>query len=208
MYKKISKILGVAIILAGLAGLAFGDDTTTKLISASISAEDGLEVTISKINANGTGDPSDDTWIPGNQSSMAFGALTFNPTYSIFMASHYFAIDVGVNSNTANWTLSHTISSISNGAGSNLDSNVNVTFVQQLDSLTEGWKNGYSFADSNGKAYNKATITGGSGGWLRIYYGIATGDLVYHDNTGVSVITMEKPSGSYSGSITLTLTAS
>lgn len=205
MYKKISKILGVAIILAGLAGLAFGNDTTTKLISASISAQDGLDVTISKINANGTGDPSDDTWIPGNQSSMAFGALTFNPTHSIFMASHYFAVDVGVNSNTANWTLSHTTSSIGNGAGSNLDSNVNTTFVKQLDSLTTGWENKYSFANSNGIAYNKTQL---SGGWLRIYYGIATGDPAYPDNTGVSVITMEKSAGSYSGTITLTLTTS
>lgn len=199
MYKKISKILGVAIILAGLAGLAFGDDTTTKLISAEILAENVLEVTTSKINA------SNDEWIPGNQSSMAFGALTFNPTYSIFMASHYFAIDVRAEANTGDWTLRHTISSISNGAGSNLDSNINTIFVKQLTSLTTAWKYGYSFAGSNGIAYNKADL---SGGWLRIYYGIETGDPTDNPNTTATSITMEKPAGSYNGSITLTLTAS
>ena len=59
-----------------------------------------------------------------------------------------------------------------------------------------------TYANSNSKAYNKAYL---AGGWLRIYYGIATGKVA-DDATGASPITNLKAYGQYSGQVTITLT--
>ena len=201
MYKKISKILGVAIILAGFAMSAFSESTISKYITATVPAESGFGVTITQV-------PADDDWdnaslVTGN--TMSFGTLTHNTEHNIFTASHYFAIDVTAYNTGGNFSIAHSTSTITNTTtndGSNLDNNVNVTFVQQLDSLTEGWKNKYSFANS-GRTYTKTENL--PEGWLRIYYGIATeSDSIL----GTDPIGTDKAAGDYRGSIILTFTTS
>lgn len=207
MCKKISKILGVAIIMASLTGLAFGADPVTRTISATIPVENGFDVTISKIDPLGTGNPIDDVWVSDNETSIHFDTLTYSNEHHIFLADYYFAIDLGVRYNGGNnWTISHARTSFL-GATANLDNNVNVSFVKvvrvNLDDV-ETSLGKFSYDNSN-QTYTKANL---SGGWLRIYYGIGCGDLNFPDNPGVDPINTEKPAGTYSGEITLTLTVS
>jgi hypothetical protein len=60
----------------------------------------------------------------------------------------------------------------------------------------------FSFANSNSKAFTKAQL---AGGWLRIYYGIGTGEAG-KDAAGVTPIGLDTPAGTYAGSVTITLT--
>jgi hypothetical protein len=60
-----------------------------------------------------------------------------------------------------------------------------------------------SYGNSNNVAYTKAQL---SGGWLRIYYGVGTGDPADPDAPGVTPIGLDTAAGTYNGSITITLT--
>jgi hypothetical protein len=112
----------------------------------------------------------------------------------------YYAVDVYVQDNTGQtWTLTHTRQSLKSGTNT-LDNNVNVTFAKQ------GSESGVdlskvSFANSNNKAYTKTDL--GTGNHLRIYYGLATGSK---DAPGASPIGINQPAGTYTGSVTITLT--
>ena len=175
---------------------------TTVTVSASVPSQTGMSVAISKVpvDANGT----EGTWITG-QTAIAFGTLTWNPTNHIFLPDGYFAVDIGVNDNSGySWTINHSHVSLA-GNGSNLDSKVNVSFNAQTDG-THGTQLDYvSFANSN-KSYPKSKfVSGSTSGWLRIYYGIATGSLTKPDATGVTPVGTDTPSGTYNGSVTITL---
>ncbi len=148
-----------------------------------------LKVAITKINNS--------SW--EETSEINFGKLTYDETYRIFRAGYYFAVDVGVISNDENWVITHTVTPITNGIDT-LDNNINVVFVKCSPSK-EVEINKCSFRNSNSFSLNKLQL---QGGWLRIYYGIATGSG--EDATGVTPITMDKTGGTYSGTITITLT--
>ena len=82
---------------------------------------------------------------------------------------------------------------------------MNVTFVQQTPDPNNASTLQYiSYASSNNVSYTKTQI--GTGNWLRIYYGIGTGDPLKPDATGVTPIGADKPAGTYTGSVTITLT--
>jgi len=110
----------------------------------------------------------------------------------------YYVLDVSVDSNASSWTLTHTRTSLASGSNT-LDDNVNVTFYNKTGSSTEALLQKVSFDNSNNVAYTNSTLTNK---WLRIYYGIATGS---DDATGVSIIGSSAAAGTYTGSVTLTL---
>ena len=131
-------------------------------------------------------------------SEINFGRLVYDKIHHIFRANCFYAVDVLVLSNLENWTLTHTTSSVTNGID-NLDNNINVVFVKcTKDSEVE--LNKCSFKNSNSFSVTKTQL---GKSWLRIYYGIATGA---GDADDVEVITMNKSPGTYTGTITLTLT--
>ncbi len=209
-----NKLLTTVICLAvmGLIAMpistAHARITTQSLtVSATVSTiTDGLSLGLSKV-VPGVGG-AQDTWtvIPVS-SGMAFGTLTLDPTYKVFKAANYFALDVGVldNSGTA-WTITHAIQSVKKDLTNNLDSNINVTFDKQLTSTTANNLSKNTFATSANKSFTKAQL---DGGWLRIYYGIATGNTDPAngtvDNPGALPITLNKAAGTYTGSVTITL---
>ncbi|MCQ9208197.1 MAG: hypothetical protein NG712_02330 [Omnitrophica bacterium] len=163
-------------------------------VTATIATMSELDVTVSRIIG--------DTWTP-DLSSLDFGTLEWDDTDSIFRSQggRYYAVDAGVVDNTGSWTITHTSSSITNGTD-NLDNNINVVFIDEFGNAGDAdILDKLSYADANGQSYTKADFT--SGRWLRIYYGLATGE---NDATGVEVIGVEKSTGTYTGSITLTLT--
>ena len=187
--------VSIAMVL-GLSCVCFAQSTTTLPaipVKAQILSSNGISVTISKVTSSG--------FVP--DTSIDFGQLTLDTTNHIFICSWYYALDVTVNSNSSNWTITHAANSVS-GAGTDLNSNINVTFIRQLTSNTSAdLTNGkVSYLNSNGKSYSKTDFPTG---WLRIYYGIATASS---DNTGVSVIGATKPAGTYTGSVVLSLTTS
>ena len=203
--KKTILLMLVIFVLA--VGSCYAANTQTINVTATVAAvANGLNVGISKIDSRGTCVATDDGWTSG-QANIAFGTLAWDPANSIFLNNYYYAVDVGVVDNSgAAWTITHTRGDFKNtGNTANLNNNVNVTFMKQTDATTGTQLSKVSYASSNNVAYTKAQL---SGGWLRVYYGIATGDVRAGctDAGGVEPIALDKPAGAYSGTVTLTLT--
>ena len=193
--RVMSKVVLAAIfILWSGASLCLAAATATRNVRATVpTMNQSLTLTVSRITP---GTP--DVWVPATE--VDFGTLTHDATNHIFRAAAFYAIDVGVVDNTNAWTLSHARTSLKMDATNNLDDNVNVAFVKQTSGTAGAELSKFSFNNSNGKSFTKAQL---DGGWLRIYYGVATGS---GDATGVVPVPEIKPSGSYQGTITLTLT--
>jgi len=186
------KVIGLSLIIISFTFICRAESfSKTVNITATIPSMNGLSVGISKIDAD-TG-----KWYP-NQSSIDFGILHFDDTYKIFRADCYYAVDVGVDTNAASWTIEHNAGTITDGKGHYLDDNINVTFMQQLDDTNANELGRYKYSNST-RSFVKSQI---SPGWLRIYYGVATGN----PDDPAEVITMSKPAGTYTGTITITLT--
>lgn len=172
------------------AGPTEPGDPQNIIIRAEIPAINILKVDISKIN--------DEHW--HEASNLAFGTLAYDEQFHIFRANSYYAVDVGIIANEPGWVVTHTTTPVSNGADT-LDNNINAVFMRLSQGSGEEIGN-FSFQDSNGISYNYTTIDS-TQNWLRIYYGIASGN---GDAPGVEPITISKAPGTYTGSITITLT--
>ncbi|MEW6101612.1 MAG: hypothetical protein AB1481_04900 [Candidatus Omnitrophota bacterium] len=214
MKKNILWTLIALLLVITPISLCFAANPTIVQITASIPlATGGLNAEVSKIVVNDPVDPADDDWSPAT--TLNFGTLQFDDVDFVFRPADpafYFAIDLGVIDNSGNpWTLTHTRTSVRNTAGTaNLDDNINVSFVKQLDDVTATDLLKVSYNNSNSRVITKAQLTGG---WLRIYYGLGTGntdhpELGTIDNPGVLPITLDKPAGTYSGQVTITLASS
>ncbi len=138
-------------------------------------------------------------WSPAT--SIDFANLVFDTQNNIFMGSCYYAVEVGITSNAANWQVKHETTSIVNGA-EKLDENINVTFMKQINDKTAAELLKVNFAESNGTVFSKSQLTGG---WLRIYYGIATGE-VGKDAPNAKPVGPLKTVGNYQGTVKITLT--
>jgi hypothetical protein len=182
-------ILGVFLAVAFCAVNAFAATSQTVNVSATVPTTNGLSISIHKIVGS--------TW--SDASAISFGTLVWNSTNSMFLPAdgEYYALDVNVTNNSSSWTVTHTRNSLASGSN-NMDNNVNVTFVKATDT-DESQLQKVSFNNSQGVAYAKSAL---SGGWLRIYYGIATGS---GDASGVSILGASTVAGTYTGSVTLTL---
>lgn len=181
-------------LLLGLASMGLAADTKNVDVTAYVPQQNGLTVTVSKVIGT--------TF--STATTIGFGNLVFDTVNKIFTTSDasYYAVDVGCNSNAADWTIMHTVTSLANGT-SNLDYNVNVTFMKQTSS-TVGAQIGsiLSYAGSNNRAFTKTQM---AGGWLRVYYGLGTG-VVGKDAADVTPVPATKTFGNYAGRVTFTLT--
>ncbi len=196
-------LAGLVVFSLLMAGLCFAESyEKTIVIRAHITPVEGMDVTISKITPGDNGDVWEDA------SEIDFGDLQLNEENMIMLPQCYYAVDVGVLSNSEDWSIKHEAGPIA--GPDTLDDNVNVTFVKQTatgSSLVGPGK--VTYGESNGVVISKEDL---EGGWLRIYYGIATGNTDpangETDAPNAKPITLEKPSGYYVGTITLTLTTS
>jgi hypothetical protein len=192
MFKKVMAV--IAVLVLGLS--SFGIAATDIRIAASIGDTHSMAVALNKVVGS--------VWTPITNLlglGMDFGALTKGAD-NVFRSDTYFVMDAPVTSNHPTWTITHTRSNFQRDAANNLNDNVNVKFVK-VDNTTNAetqLSSGYvSYANSNSKVYSNTDLTNAR---LRIYYAIASGS---GDATGVSVITTAKASGSYAGTVTLTL---
>ena len=189
------KTIGLLVLTFILASVCFAQDAVLEnvVVAAVIPQQSSLSVTVSKVTGT--------TWTP--VSSLEFGNLNYDEANGIFTSDSYFVVDVGILANSPSWSVKFDATSITNGSV-NLDNNVNVTFMKQVTSTDPGERIAYlSYADSKGKSFVKNAI---SPGWLRIYFGIATGDPANPDAPGVSLLTVGTYTvGNYNGNINVTL---
>lgn len=191
--KRVFFILLLFAVVLCFTGRSFCAEASSVDIVSYIPLQSSLTVNISKVENN--------TWTP--VSNLEFGNLIYDETNKIFTASAYFAVDVEILANTSTWSVVHNCTSISNGVD-NLDNNINVSFVHQKDKDTGEVIEKLSYALSNGKSFPKSKFS--SGGWLRVYYGLATGEAG-KDASGVTPIVTTNSTGAYKGNIDLTLTS-
>lgn len=192
------KILITIVTLMFVGGLvSFGFAATNIRINASIGETHQMNVTLNKVVDGGWTTISD---LVGE--GMDFGSL-IKSAENIFKSNAYFVVDAPVTSNKTGWTITHTTADFKKDATNNLNNNTNVKFIKVNNTTSAETliaSAGYvSYTTSNGKIINEADLTGGR---LRIYYSIASGS---GDATGVSTITTSKPTGTYTGTVTLTL---
>lgn len=187
---KISVCLVLTLALTSVCFAA----TESKVIDvkAYVPQQSGLVVSVSKVVGS--------TWTTG-QTNMDFGSLVFDLQNNIFVGTSYYAVDIGVNSNAASWQIKHETTPIANGADT-LDENINVTFMKQLDKTNAEEILKVNYSESNGRTFYKNDLTGG---WLRIYYGLATGEAG-EDAANAKPISATKTFGNYQGTVKITLT--
>ncbi len=148
-----------------------------------------FSVSIHKVNPDNT---------CSEASEVDFGVLHFDRKNKIFRSSVYYVVDIGVACNKGDWSLVHEPGSITGPNGATLDSNINVTFVNMTRSGREEVIKKLVYGRSR-MEFSSHVIRSG---WLRIYYGIASG---VEDAPGARPIGLNKPAGSYVGMVTLTL---
>lgn len=201
------KSIATILILVGLSYLVcstgFAD---TFVISANVPQATNVNVTLSKIDSKGTPNPDDDTWL-GQATSINFGDLEprmIDDTNIILLPkdNSYYAADVGIDG-AGPWTIHHKVSGADflNEGDDALGDNIIVTFVKQITSTTAETLDKLIIMDSNGKTVDSSTL---SGGWLRIYYGIASG--ADGEPGDASPITPTQTAREYSGTVEITLT--
>ena len=190
----------IFVVVAFCATNAWASSFQTIPVNATIpSKTGGLSVGISKVTGT--------VWTAG-QTSISFGTLVWDTVNKIFLPASYFAVDIGVEDNsTTAWVLTHTRASLA-GQGTNLNKKVNVSFVKQASSTVGVVDKLVSFDLSQSVAYTKAQL---GSGWLRIYYGVGTGEIdpvtkLGKDAPDVTPIGLDTPAGTYTGSVTITLT--
>jgi hypothetical protein len=167
---------------------------------------------VMRVDSKNTESPADDTFEAAVENrAVDFGTVTVDTIFNIYRAQFYFALDCGVVDNSGNnWILTHNKTPVQKDALNNIDTNINVVFVKMIknpdntETQTELVKK--SYANSGSQAHTRDQLkTGALQGWLRIIYGLATGTPAT-DAPGVLPLPLNKPSGTYQGAVTLTLT--
>jgi hypothetical protein len=190
------RVMVIMALAVAVGANCFAAASKTINVTAAVPTVAGsFTVTISKVRA------SDNQFVDsGPNLPIAFGTLSVDTTNNIYKADYYYAVDVGVVDNTSTaWTVTHTRTSLQKDSSTNLNMNVNVTFMKQTSSTTGTQLDKVVYNASNSKSFTKAQL---SGGWLRVYYGIATGK---GDAPNAVPIPLSQTAGTYSGTVTLSL---
>ena len=189
-------ILALVMVLA-LASTGFTASSKTINVSANVpTVGGGFNVNVSRIRA------SDDVWeLTDPNLPIDFQTLVYDAVNGVFGANYYYAVDIGVMDNSGSpWMITHTRNSVARDAFNNLDNNINVSFTKESSTAPAINLQKVSYASSQNISFSKSQLTGG---WLRAYYGIATG---LNDAPGALPIDATKPTGLYQGSVMITLT--
>ena len=208
---KTLKITIVLTIALGL-GLMLQSPSFAAVSSGAITVEATIPLLTQALNVTMVAiDPVTNTgWTTPVTTMQGFGGITPNFTDNILNAGRYYVVDVGaVDNSGTEWYITHTKSSIKRGVTTdNLDNNVNVSFMKTTKNPATGLTTDTllfkkAFVDSAVTSSTALSKTVLSGGWLRIYYGIATG--VAADAPNTLPVPLDKRNGTYSGSVTITL---
>ncbi|RLD13384.1 MAG: hypothetical protein DRI22_04330, partial [Caldiserica bacterium] len=203
-------MLAMVTVYFFLISLCFAADTVNLSVSAQVPQAENLKLTLFKLDSQGTRNPGDDTgWnspiLPSSpEFAINFGELELDEDLGIFTTNTYYALDCGVDG-AGPWTIRHRVTSGFSGTGTDsLGDNIIVTFhklekVGTAETFTELEKT--IIADSD-RDFTSSDL---AGGWLRIYYGIATGDPLAGEPDDAVPITTQETADTYTGTIEITL---
>ena len=193
------------VMQAGMVSAA----TRSFTVSASVPLATGVSMNAASVNAA----TNAFTALASNATTMSFDTMTYNSTYGYWAPDHYFAVDVGTVGGSGNLTtvVTYTEGTNQNSAtgGHGLGYKGVATFqkvtlsggvTSETTIAAHGKK---KFIDLTGETVTPAQV---SGGWLRVYLGIATGAA--GEPTGAELFTNLDHSGAYTGTITFTSTIS
>jgi len=211
MMRKLSTGLLIVVGVTLLAcSVAFANSVNVGM-SVNFAAGTTVEVKSSEINSNNTTTPTDDTW--GTTTTISSGGSTSgtinfssrplvkNPTFNFYSTGYYYAVDVAPLG--GGWggpvTLSYTPGTpdIADHAVITLTKAVYVSATSSTDTPFTA-----KLALDNLPA--SVPVSSVSGGWLRMYLGLATGDT--GEPVGVTPFTGASPAGTYSGTLTISYT--
>ncbi len=218
-------VLAFVLMTAPAYAILVGTDSGPIPITATVSAvTGGLDVTISKVVVSYS-DPNactgrSEVFTPLATLAMPFGTLWFDTINRVFRTGttlnngFYYAMDVGVIDNSGrNWQINVTPTTMTSGSA-NLDTNMNVVYAKvhktaTTDSVTP--INTVTYQSSTYSIGKAQLITATEANWLRAMYGVASGLTTARnecpaDATGATPITLDKPTGTYSGTVRVTLT--
>lgn len=213
MKKRIFLILMAVVLIMSFGSVSFAAQTKNLVVKAVVPTQaQSLKLMVMRVDSKNTETPADDTFeVPVENRAVDFGTVTVDTTFNIYRARYYFAVDCAVLDNSGNnWTLTQTKTPVQKDALNNIDSNINVVFTKMIRNLdgseTQTDLVKKSYANSGGQAHTRDQLKDGAlQGWLRIFYGLATGTPAT-DAPGVVPLPLDKPSGTYQGAVTLTLT--
>ena len=144
--------------------------------------------------------------------SMQFGKLTLDFTNKIFRANHYHVIDAIVRGNTqSNWSVTvenQTFDKLMS-PGVSLGEHVVVQFCRAYmtgvgdETDDEPIIPAVAYSACASRSFDKSTYFL-SGGWLRIYYGFATGQYPLQEGGAVPPGLADTQAGAYSGNVLVT----
>ena len=176
MKKTIGLLIAVVFMVmqAGMVSAA----TRSFTLTASVPSATGVSINAASIAA------ATSTWtaLASNATTMSFDTMTFNSTYGYWAPDHYFAVDVGTTGGSGNLTtvVTYTEGTNQNAAtgGHGLGYKGIATFMKVTGSGTSTTEASIAahgkkrLIDLTGETVTPAQV---SGGWLRVYLGIATG---------------------------------
>lgn len=174
--------------------------TTNFLVSASVPSATGVSIVASQV------DSATNDFTPVAGTNLSFDPLTFEATNQIYLPNHFFAIDVGVTGGAGapNVTVAYTEGLNPNTPGKGLGWHAAATFVR-IEGTTEVPLTAHGpkklLKDLTSENITSAETTGG---FLRVYTGIVTGDATTPTG-GVPFTNADKP-GAYNGTLVVTAT--
>ena len=193
----LSTVTGVSLLLSASALRA---DTTNFLVSASVPAATGVSISASSVNA------ATNAFTAVTGTNLSFDPLTFNAANQVYLPNHFFAIDVGSvgGAGSPNVSVSYTEGLNPSTPGKGLGWHASATFVRvetasEVPLTAHGPKK--LLKDLTGENITSAEATGG---FLRIYTGINTGDASTPTG-GIPFTNADKP-GAYNGTLVVTAT--
>ena len=190
--------------------------------TASVTSELNLTVSINKVDSNDTEEWSDDIWDPTPVTSMSFGELTHTLANGdeaglLFSRPYYYVALLGGFTSARKYKIRSSCSGLTSGVNT-ITEGFGLTYIdldpKQADGVTPINPNpppAGSVAGTPGPAsvINKLIYDSGSSGASRVvaaYYGIppykTNGDDPY---PGFVPISLDKPAGNYTGTVTFTI---
>lgn len=200
MNKTMGKLMMAAGVLLAIGVVSAQAATTNFLVSASVPSATGVSIVASQV------DSATNDFTPVAGTNLSFDPLTFEATNQIYLPNHFFAIDVGVTGGAGapNVTVAYTEGLNPNTPGKGLGWHAAATFVR-IEGTTEVPLTAHGpkklLKDLTSENITSAETTGG---FLRVYTGIVTGDATTPTG-GVPFTNADKP-GAYNGTLVVTAT--
>lgn len=200
MKKLLFVLTALSVMMLSYGPKNVAAETTNFLVSASIPAATGVTIAAARVNS------ATNAFTPVTGTNLNFDPMTFNAENGIYLPDHFFAIDVGGvgGAGAPNVNVSYTEGLNPNGAGNGLGWHAAATFVRvetasEVPLTAHGPKK--LLKDLTGESITPAEQ---SGGFLRIYAGLVTGDATTPAG-GVPFTNSDQP-GVYNGTLVVTAT--